>query len=55
LKYFIPAVKFPWPTQKFLWFPNFPAFSCGTLETLCTAHVKEYWYKRLPFNLLTKG
>jgi hypothetical protein len=33
LKYFIPAVKFQWPTQKFLWSLNFPTYSCGTLET----------------------
>jgi hypothetical protein len=33
LKYFIPAVKFQWPTQKFLWSLNFTTFSCGTLET----------------------
>ena len=54
LKYFIPAVKFRWHTQKFLWSPNFPAFSCGTVETWCTVHVKDHWFRRLPFNLVTK-
>jgi hypothetical protein len=30
LKYFMHEVKFWWPTQKFLWSPNFMLFSCGT-------------------------
>ena len=24
--------NFRWPTQKLLWPPNFPSFSCGPLE-----------------------
>jgi hypothetical protein len=32
-KYFIHALKLWWPTEKFLWFPNFLLSSCRPLET----------------------
>ena len=48
-------LKFRWPIQKFLCAPNFPVSSCGTLETRCSAHVKDHWFRRLPFSLLMKG
>ena len=34
---------------------NGTALPFFTLEIWCTAHFKDHWFRRLPFNLLTKG
>ena len=34
-KYCIRAEKLRWPTQKLLWPPNVPSFSCGPSGTIC--------------------
>jgi hypothetical protein len=36
MKCFIQAVKFQWPTQRLLWPPNSPLFSCGSKGAICT-------------------
>jgi hypothetical protein len=49
LNYFMQALNFRWPTQKSLWPPNFPSYSCGPLEKWCGPHFKYHCTNRTGF------